>query len=128
MSKTSIQLDDFTRAYIECALWSSTYETEDRDDTPMDQDFSVSDIADKTMAEMMADCADFQTANADLLEASGLSTEQQGHDFWLTRNHHGAGFWDRGLESDLGKRLTDAAHAYGSADLYIGDDGLVYCA
>ena len=43
----------------------------------------------------------------------------------LTRNRHGAGFWDRG-HGDKGKRLTDAAHAYGSSDAYLGDDGLLY--
>ncbi len=123
MSKISIQLDDFARAYIECALWSST----DDSDHPLDDGRDYTDLAPSALESMIADCVDFQTANADLLEASGLSTEQQGHDFWLTRNHHGAGFWDRGL-NELGKMLTDAAHAYGSADLYIGDDGLVYCA
>lgn len=34
------------------------------------------------------------------------------HDYWLTRNHHGAGFWDRGL-GDLGDRLTEAAQQDG---------------
>lgn len=48
-----------------------------------------------------------------------------GIDFWLTRNGHGAGFWDRGL-GDVGTRLTCAAHNYGSVDLYAGDDGLIY--
>ena len=38
-----------------------------------------------------------------------------GHDFWLTRSGHGAGFWDRGLGA-LGDRLSDAARAYGSPD------------
>ena len=48
-----------------------------------------------------------------------------GHDFWLTRNRHGAGFWDRGLEF-VGINLTDAAHAWGEFNLYVGDDGLIY--
>lgn len=47
------------------------------------------------------------------------------HDFLLTRNGHGAGFWDRGL-GELGERLSEAAKAWGSADAYEGDDGLVY--
>jgi hypothetical protein len=48
-----------------------------------------------------------------------------GHDFWLTRNGHGAGFWDRGL-GDLGERLSKAAKVYGEVYLYPGDDGKVY--
>ena len=50
--------------------------------------------------------------------------EALGHDFWLTRNGHGAGFWDRGL-GELGDRLTGLAKPYGTVDLYITDDGKV---
>jgi hypothetical protein len=80
---------------------------------------------------MQADCADFQTQNPDLLEeycASGRTMEQASHDFWLTRNRHGAGFWDRGLPHNLGRMLTEHAHAYGSCDAYAGDDGMLYLA
>lgn len=42
---------------------------------------------------------------------------QAGHDFWLTRNRHGAGYWDRGL-GNLGKRLTESAHGYGEVCVY----------
>jgi hypothetical protein len=48
------------------------------------------------------------------------------HDFWLTRNRHGCGFWD-GSYKDLGDRLTNAAQAFGECDLYVGDDGKIYC-
>ena len=54
-----------------------------------------------------------------------MEPAQAGHDFWLTRNRHGAGFWDRGL-GERGQRLTDAAHVYGESYLSIGDDGKVY--
>ena len=51
--------------------------------------------------------------------------ERLGHDFWLTRNGHGAGFWDRGL-GELGQKLTEATKTFGTSDLYIGDDGKIY--
>lgn len=44
-----------------------------------------------------------------------------GHDFYLTREGHGAGFWDRGL-GDLGDYLTRIADSYGSA-AELTDDG-----
>jgi hypothetical protein len=112
-------LDAFTTAYLECALWSST----DDAGEPLDCDYSISDIAPESLTSMIEDCADFQASYRDLYRADWTS-EQAGHDFWLTRNHHGAGFWDRGFSA--GKQLTDAAHAYGSCDIYIGDDGKVY--
>jgi hypothetical protein len=111
-------MDAFTQAYIECAEWTLDDESQAADG------FSAAALAD-----MRADCADFQQANADALDeyyACGRTMEQAGHDFWLTRNRHGAGFWDRGLPGDLGKRLTDMAHPYGSQDIYVGDDGSLY--
>jgi hypothetical protein len=48
-----------------------------------------------------------------------------GHDLWLTRNGHGAGFWDRGL-GDVGDKLTAIAKRMGSKSLYVGDDGKIY--
>ena len=49
------------------------------------------------------------------------------HDFWLTRNGHGAGFWDgRYSDTQLGDLLTEVAKKFGEAYLYVGDDGLIY--
>jgi hypothetical protein len=47
-----------------------------------------------------------------------------GTDFVLTRNHHGAGFWDRGL-GDLGDRLTEWAQTFGdqTATVTVDADG-----
>ena len=108
-----------------CGLvtWQAADETGERtgDDLPMDEEFSWMDIED--IPAMVADVRAFAEDNA--VDLEGIDPGQAGHDFWLTRNHHGAGFWDRGL-GEVGERLTDAAHAYGSSDLYVGDDGKVY--
>ena len=115
-------MDTFTQAYVECALWSST----DGEDTPLDQ--FDGEIAPETMSEIEADCAAFQEAYAELLdrayEQPGYDASYAGHDFWLTRNGHGAGFWDRGL-GEIGDELTKAAKTFGGVDLYIGDDELI---
>ncbi len=118
---TGTKIDEFTRAYIECALWSST----DDDGNPLDEGRSAEDIAPECFEEMLADCADFQTGFADLLAQTGADADQNGHDFWLTRNRHGAGFWGRGY-GDVGKQLTDMSHPYGEFNLYVGDDGKIY--
>jgi len=57
--------------------------------------------------------------------SEGTPWHYLGHDFALTRNRHGAGFWDLGL-GELGDRLTEAANVYGSVDVYLGDDDQVY--
>lgn len=118
-----VDLDDFTRGYIEAALWSST----DEHGEPLDAVYSVDDIAPETLASMAEDCKAFQDTNGEDLAAyyEHRDPSAAGHDFWLTRNGHGAGFWDRGL-GELGDRLSDAAKVYGGVDLYVGDDGNVH--
>ncbi len=114
-------MDDFTRGYIECAFWSSM---DDQGGEPLDAHYGIDDLAPETLAKMIADCEKFQLSNADDLAPFRL--DQTGHDFWLTRNRHGAGFWDGDYPEDIGQRLTDSSHSYGSCDLYVGDDGKIY--
>lgn len=114
-------LDAFTRAYIDAALWSSV----DDDGVPLDRNYGPDDIAPDTLTKMVSDARNFQAENADMLSESDLSDEKAGHAFWLDRNGHGTGFWDQGDEPVF-EKLHEAAHAYGTFDLYVGDDGLIY--
>lgn len=114
-------IDDFTRAYLICALWSSC----DENSNPLDDNYDLDDFDPKSLQSMIEDCKDFQEHQAELLSKSELSEDQAGHDFWLTRNGHGAGFWDRGL-GKVGDELSDACKPYGSVDLYVGDDKRIY--
>ncbi len=113
-------------AYVACALWSST----DDNGEPLDE--SGLDLAPETLDAMYEDCADFcqlverEGFNLDTLGAMGCNASQMGHDFWLTRNGHGAGFWDRGYPDNIGERLTALAKPYSTRELYIGDDDQVY--
>lgn len=110
------------KAYLECALWSSI----DGDGEPLDADYSLDDFDPSAITSAEEEISAFLSmCSEEGLDLSGISDEQIGHDFWLTRNHHGAGFWDRGL-GDLGQKLTDNAHSYGSCDCYVGDNGMVF--
>jgi hypothetical protein len=113
-----MNIDNVVRAYLTCALWSSV----DGNDNPMGDVLEIDDIAAKSVAAAEVDCLDFVGSCGALLE--GLTDEQIGHDFWMTRNHHGAGFWDRGL-GEQGVKLTEIAHAYGSVDCYVDSNGEV---
>ena len=48
-----------------------------------------------------------------------------GYDFWLTRNGHGTGFWDRDELDDenVGERLATMTELFGPCNLYITDNG-----
>ena len=113
-----MNIDRFTRAYLEAALWSSC----DEDGRPLDESYSLCDVAPESLAKAVADCAAFQTDNAAWLSGR----EQEGHDFWLTRNGHGAGFWDGDYPKDMGDALTLASHRFGETDLYVGDDSALH--
>lgn len=124
-------LDNFTRAYVECALWSSTDNSNAQGGAPLDDNYDWSGIHPVTQQQMIDDCKAFQETARALLDGCEYNKprwakeELAGHDFWLTRNGHGTGFWDRGL-GKLGDELTAQAKAFGSVDLYIGDDGKIY--
>jgi hypothetical protein len=66
-------------------------------------------------ASIRGDCEDFVTANWPDLRT--LDPAQCGHDFALTRNGHGAGFWDRGL-GERGDSLTAASKPYGESSAW----------
>lgn len=113
-----------TDAYLECALWSSSWSAdEDSEPVNLDEDYSVEDVDPHTYGGLAVEVETFIASEwADLHD---LDPAQVGHDFWLTRNGHGAGFWDRGL-GERGDRLTKACRPYGEVYLYPGDDGRVY--
>lgn len=123
--ETSQEMDGFLRGYVTAALWSSLDNTDD---------YGPQDIAPESLECMKRDCRRFQEENvADLNEyyrlikvCHGYSPEEcAGHDFWLSRNRHGTGFWDRDA-GEIGDKLHEAAVRFGETDLYIGDDDKVY--
>lgn len=88
-------------------------------------------LADGTRERLEREATEFFTCNIrDLVRhqraLNGLWDDWHsvGMDFHLTRNHHGAGYWDRGT-GDVGRRLTDNAHPYGEIHGWILDDDLV---
>ena len=56
----------------------------------------------------------------------GDAWNKAAHDFILTRNDHGAGFWDGDWCAPWGDRLTDLARSYGELHCYVGDDGRIH--
>ncbi len=115
-------LEKFLASYIETALWSET----DDAGIPFDNSkYASLEFAPETVERMTADCARFIELCAPILDAT-TTLYPVAHDFWLTRNHHGAGFWDGDYPESIGKALTDLAHSFGECDLYIGDDGKLY--
>lgn len=128
-------LDDFTEHYLIAALWTEEerLKEESGDDN---RHFELIDFHPDAIARAVKECTDFQTAWPELLAAAyelypphpDAPTPQcsAGHDFWLTRNGHGVGFWDRGFGRALGEELTDACRAVKEIHLELGDDNSLH--
>lgn len=121
LSKSAI--NEFYDQSVSTLVWSEC----DEDGNPLDDDYNESDISDETKRTLRSECIEFLSDNWELLceTPESYTFSNAGHDFILTRNGHGAGFWDRGL-GDIGKRLTEACEDCGSFNLYVGDDGVLY--
>jgi hypothetical protein len=121
--------DDFTKGYIECIFF-----TEAHSDNPELEHTTIQDISMVSMAKIKEDCKNFQKEVADAgidfdeicLKSSEYSPEElAGHDFWLTRNHHGAGFWDGDWKEPEAVELTRIAHTYGEVYVHLDGEELV---
>ena len=121
-------LAEFTRGYIECLLWSST----GPDDEPLDRNRDASDIALEADKIIVRDCSQFYAKYESvwcgqcLFDTDCTEDEYAGYDFWLTRNGHGAGFWDGDWTEPAATTLTSACEALGKSSPYVGDDGMIY--
>lgn len=118
-SLTDDDIADMLTAYVEAAMFTST----DDDGEPLDDS---TDLDLDTRAMMLAQCTSFARANEATILASQCTMPQLGHDFWMTRNGHGCGFWDGDWAEPFATSLTKASEAYGEVYLSVGDDGKVY--
>ncbi len=134
-------LDAFTQGYVEAAMWTLTdtwYECDDCDFESRNPDvhsevcsscggtirernhsadhLGLHNVSEEALREAIKDCAAFQESyRADLDEASDEDKSRDdaahGHDFWLTRNGHGAGFWDHRVDRAIRDLYQDAKAA-----------------
>ena len=121
-------LDPFAQGYVEALFWLADEELNDP---------NPSQLSPSARARIVATCARFiASLSKDSLGRTALdlacdyapanyTAKRAGVDFWLTRNGHGAGFWDRGL-GPVGDELARAANRFGDCSLYVGDDGKLH--
>lgn len=108
-----IDIESVIAGFIECGLWAGIDWERESDAREMTRRH----IVDET--DIRAQVTDFVTGVLNDRGPGvfdGMDPAQVGHDFWLTRNRHGAGFWDRGL-GERGDYLTAMSHPYGECHL-----------
>lgn len=113
-------MDTFTRAYIHAAAWT-------QDPNPGQGEYPAPDHAEidpEFIANAIRDCRMFRAGLAAVVR---VALEDRpgtaGHDFWLTRNGHGAGFWDGGWPEETGEALAAASKQFGEVHAQVFADG-----
>ena len=115
-----MKMTDFLEQYLVTALWSSI----DEKDNPFDDNYSIDDFSEKALKQADKDCDLFIEKAGDLLD--DFDDTDIAHDFWLTRQGHGAGFWDGDYPDEIGDKLTEIANDFRELYIYVGDDGQLY--
>ena len=130
-----VEINAMVQGYLETELWAGTCvsikdpdidqsEIDWESQTPNLQDlnYDIESFSKEALEKAVQECADFYEANEELLE--GCDLETVGHDFMLTRNGHGAGFWDGDYEH--GDELTKACKPYGGTYMYVDANGEIH--
>lgn len=116
-------------AYETAAYWSSNSETDDAGGEPLDTYMAAhgTEASEACLARFRVDVVEFlRVCESEGLDLSDCDAEQVGHDFWLTRNRHGAGFWDRDANTygtaEVRDRLNALARSFKETGLYVNTE------
>lgn len=118
-------LDQFVSEYIVTLIWQAP---EDDNGDNLDA-YTIDDMDTGDCKRIRDDCERFLAIAMLPLQNTpdSYTMAQAAHDYALTRNGHGVGFWDRGL-GDIGEQLSSICDDMGEMDIYLGDDGKLYIA
>ena len=136
---TPEQIETITKHYLIALLWVAP--SLDDNDSPGDG-LNLSDIPADIYNEARQDVIEFVEQCGELFTLAmqcyddgygqhpdaGSAEAAFGHDYALTRNGHGCGFWDReseGLPRKLGDKLTKICQ-HKEKNLLIESDGSIY--
>lgn len=110
-----LNIDKILDNYLEAAIWTN--------EEDLSKSYTIYDFDDVAKENAKSDIINFVSKAKEFL--TGIAEEQIGHDFWLTRNHHGAGFWDRGYDENIGEKLTEISHEFKESTV-VEDDGKLF--
>lgn len=134
MKYSTIEHDTMSRAFADALLWTTSHT--DENGMTLSDDLSGFEFFTQSAESIRKACHDFLKNLPEHIGAAARVAYSGrewpafvciGHDFLLTRNGHGAGFWYQDFLPDgLGNALTEYAENWGKCYAYLGDDGLVY--
>lgn len=130
MNPTLIALAE-TVLYTECDEYGE----------PLDCNYSITDFEEESLKKLYSDYQQFISVVEEKITAEigenwdciddfydihQPALNQTEYDYILTRNRHGAGFWDGDWSSQVSKILTDAAGSQPEFTALVDDDGRIY--
>lgn len=122
-------LDAFTTGYLECAEWLAQNRQKERADFSLtaEERTKCRGFTKAAIQEARRVCREFQRENKADLAAylEKYAAASAGMDLWLSRNGHGAGFFDRGYEPHF-KALQEAAKSLGGRECSLYRNRLVF--
>lgn len=121
-----INFHTFVAGYKQAIIFAETATNGDGEDV---QNLAGYDFSESALGIIYQDCRLFWGHNSDkvglaVAGSEDYDYERAGNDFWFTRQHHGVGFWDRGLGL-VGDELTEAAESFAEKNIFINDAGLL---
>jgi len=130
---------ELVRVYLETLLWSSTHTGDDKDSP--DNGEPLDSLAEergatwtfRALLSAARDLRGFQYSMRETLspdelaeaesvrssDPNGTAASYLAHNFALTRNGHGAGFWDGRYSEPLGRKLTELCRPFGEQYPYL---------
>lgn len=133
-------INDALQSYLETAIWADLDGEEDKGGFDLDDlkiaaktgkkydEYSIEDVSGESWASSKQDIEKFIGLAKSYIDL-GIPAKKLGHDFWLTRYGHGAGFWDGDYDEygdEVGDKLTELTKQFPQKWIYVGDDGKVY--
>ena len=130
-----IAVEQAIAGYLDAIIFTESDDGEE--ESGIDNGMGAIDFAPSTMNAISAELHAFVFLYQDCLQHAmqhnnkGYKWENVGHDLWLTRNGHGAGFWDRELGGydgyDIGDSLSSACKIMGTKHAYYDGDIQFIC-
>jgi hypothetical protein len=114
-------MNELLEAYIEALFWSENVDSSNK----LDQSDLDKILADISKLENILESNDLSLDK--IQQLSGNNSNRIMHDFVLTRNYQGAGFWDGDYNvthnnQNLGELLTIISHKFNNTSLLLDED------
>jgi len=123
----------FWHAFVNALLFTETDESDpETGGDPLDVNYDMCDLDDTSLAVLCVQCSEFwkmagESVRESYHNGAAALPALAGHDFVMSRNGHGCGFWDGDwTPEETADFLDQCARAFGEIEAYVGDDRAIH--